>query len=101
MPSPMKRYTADPDNKGRGPGIYYLRSWSKANNTQKIYAHHSKYSRKRDEKIKARGWRHNDKVSQYGTPNFPLGHTFDGYQLGNKIKKDKKSKAYTLKGKWY
>jgi hypothetical protein len=76
MPSKIKRYDSDPDRKGRGAGNYYLRSKSDINNTQRIYAHHSKYNPLRDEIIIARNYE-DDHIAQPRKDAYR--HTFDGF----------------------
>lgn len=46
MVSVIKYFSKDPNNMGRGAGVYYLRGHG-------IY---SKYSRERDKKKKSKGW---------------------------------------------
>jgi len=65
MPSPLKPYKRDPNGKGRGEGLYYLRSGG----------YYSKYSVARDRKTKSKGY----KTSKVGKPrNSKITHTGDG-----------------------
>ena len=65
MPSSLKYYRTDPNKLGRGPGMYYHRG----------KGYYSKYSRERDAKILAKGYR----VDRVGFPlKAKLLHTGDG-----------------------
>jgi len=65
MPAGLKFFSRDPNDKGRGKGVYYHRG-------NGIY---SKYDHKRDEKIKAKGW----KVHKIGLPKGTrIPHAGDG-----------------------
>jgi len=66
MPSPLKEYKKDPNSKGRGSGLYYLRGSG-------LY---SKYSITRDKKKLSKGF----KDSKTGRPKTSrITHTGDGY----------------------
>lgn len=54
MVTPIKFFKRDPNNKGRGAGVYYHRG----------DGYYSKYSRERDRKKKSMGW----KVDLIGLP---------------------------------
>jgi hypothetical protein len=70
MPSNLKSYKRDPNGKGRGAGIYYLRG--RDENGDPIY---SKYSRRRDKKKKSTGW----KLDDVGLPRrTKIPHSSDG-----------------------
>lgn len=65
MPGSQKFYKTDPNKKGRGAGVYYHRG-------NGVY---SKYSRARDEKIQAKGF----KIHKIGLPKISkILHTGDG-----------------------
>ncbi len=65
MPAPIKYYKRDPNGRGRGAGLYYLRG----------NGYFSKYSLERDKRKKSRGWRTN----RVGTPkSTTIPHTSDG-----------------------
>lgn len=65
MPSPLKHFGIDPNKKGRGSGLYYLRG-------QGVY---SKYDYHRDEKIVAKGY----DIHKIGQPTkSKIRHSSDG-----------------------
>lgn len=65
MPSSLKYFKKDPNGKGRGAGVYYLRG----------NGYYSKYSTVRDSKIKAKGY----KTHKVGLPKkSSIKHTSDG-----------------------
>ena len=65
MPTRLQRRGSDPNNKGRGSGVYYHRG-------NGVY---SKYSVERDKKIIAKGF----KLSKVGLPKTSkILHTGDG-----------------------
>ena len=66
MPSPLKEYKKDPNGKGRGNGLYYLRGGG-------LY---SKYSIARDKKKLSKGYQ----KSRTGRPiTSKITHTGDGF----------------------
>lgn len=66
MPSSLKRHLRDPNKLGRGTGLYYHRG----------KGYHSKYSKDRDAKIQAKGF----KIHPIGLPGkAKLLHTGDGH----------------------
>ena len=77
MPSPLERYKKDPNNLGRGEGIYYYRGPYTTAKGQFIRNYYSKYSVERDSKIKAKGF----KKHKIGLPvKNKYRHTYDGYK---------------------
>jgi len=65
MPSSIKYYKRDPNGKGRGPGIYYLRG----------KGYYSKYSLQRDKAKLSKGW----KTHKVGLPKSTrIPQTSDG-----------------------
>ena len=77
MPSPLRFFKQDPNGKGRGRGIYYIRA----------HGYYSKYDHKknsRDSKIKAKGWEKH-KVGLPKASSFL--HTGDGKRPKIKVRK--------------
>jgi len=65
MPSPLRFFRTDPNKKGRGTGIYYLRA----------KGYYSMYDIERDRRKKSKGWRKNI----VGSPKkSSILHTGDG-----------------------
>lgn len=65
MPSPLRFFRVDPNKKGRGRGVYYLRG-------KGVY---SKYNIERDRFIKAKNY----KIHKIGLPRAStIKHTGDG-----------------------
>lgn len=64
MPSPLKHFGIDPNRKGRGSGLYYLRG----------NGMFSKYNLHRDSMIKASGWERNP----VGPKKSSIKHAGDG-----------------------
>jgi len=65
MPSPLRIFGKDPNDLGRGRGLYYLRG----------HGYFSKYNPFRDAKIKAKGWR----IHKIGLPrSTSIPHAGDG-----------------------
>lgn len=75
MPSPLRIFNKDPNNLGRGKGVYYYRGPYASKVVGKIDKYFSKYSIARDKKIKAKGY----KINKVGIPaKSVLKHTGDG-----------------------
>jgi len=65
MPSPLRFFRSDPNKKGRGKGIYYLRAGG----------YFSMYDIERDRRKKSKGWKKN----RVGAPKkSSILHTSDG-----------------------